>query len=146
VNDPTTAVQTLDEIDCLLRILVRRDLAVQQIDGSDGTARLILKLPTWEDYVSVGLDEIISMGNGSRLVETASVVYCSSCSRSRRGSAARRLRSDSSRSAPVGDSSILAGRSALVHGRKHQNPNYTTTIERSGTCAAGSHTPARRSF
>jgi uncharacterized membrane protein len=68
VNDPTTAVQTLDEIDSLLRILVRRDLAVQQIEGSDGTARLMLKVPTWEDYVSVALDEIIGMGNGSHLV------------------------------------------------------------------------------
>jgi uncharacterized membrane protein len=68
VNDPTTAVQTLDAIDGLLRILVRRNLEVQQIDGSDGTARLVVKLPTWEDYVSVALDEIISMDNGSPLV------------------------------------------------------------------------------
>jgi hypothetical protein len=30
VNDPTTAVQTLDAIDGLLRVLVRRDLAVEE--------------------------------------------------------------------------------------------------------------------
>jgi uncharacterized membrane protein len=61
-------VQTLDAIDGLLRILVRRDLAVEQIDGSDGAVRLVLKLLTWEDYLSVALDEIISVGVGSVLV------------------------------------------------------------------------------
>jgi uncharacterized membrane protein len=68
VNDPTTAVQTLDTIDSLLRVLVRRDLAVQQLDGSDGSLRLVLKLPSWEDYLSVALDEIISIGVHSILV------------------------------------------------------------------------------
>jgi uncharacterized membrane protein len=68
VNDPTTTVQTLDAIDSLLRVPARRDLAVEHIDGSDGTPRLVLKLPTWEDYLSVALDEIISIGLGSILV------------------------------------------------------------------------------
>jgi uncharacterized membrane protein len=68
VNDPTTAVQTLDAIDGLLRVLVRRDLAVEHIDGSDGNVRLVLKLLTWEDYLSVALDEIISVGVGAILV------------------------------------------------------------------------------
>jgi uncharacterized membrane protein len=68
VNDPTTAVQTLDAIDDLLRVLARRDLAVEQVDGADGTPRLVLKLPTWEDYLSIALDEIISIGGGSILV------------------------------------------------------------------------------
>lgn len=68
VNDPTTAVQTLDAIDGLLRVLVRRDLAVEQIDGSDDDTRLVLKLLTWEDYLSVALDEIISVGVSSLLV------------------------------------------------------------------------------
>jgi uncharacterized membrane protein len=65
VNDPTTAVQTLDAIDALLRTLATCDLAVRALDGFDGTPRLVLKLPTWEDYVGVAVDEIISMGLAS---------------------------------------------------------------------------------
>jgi uncharacterized membrane protein len=68
VNDPTTAVQTLDTIDGLLRVLVQRDLAVEQVDGSAGVLRLVLKLPSWDDYLGVALDEIISIGVGSILV------------------------------------------------------------------------------
>jgi uncharacterized membrane protein len=48
INDPTTAVQALDEIDSLLRQLISRDLAVETVNGSDGQPRLLLRLPTWE--------------------------------------------------------------------------------------------------
>ena len=59
INDPTTAVQTLDAIADLLRILIRRDLRVAVVDGADRAPRVVVKLPTWEDYLSVALDEII---------------------------------------------------------------------------------------
>jgi uncharacterized membrane protein len=65
VNDPTTAVQALDAIADLLRLLVARDLGVEVVDGADRTPRVVLKLPSWEDYVSVGLDEIIETGLNS---------------------------------------------------------------------------------
>jgi uncharacterized membrane protein len=65
VNDPTTAVQAVDAIGDLLRILVARDLGVEVVDGADGAPRVVLKLPSWEDYVSVGLDEIIEAGLNS---------------------------------------------------------------------------------
>lgn len=66
VNDPATAVQALDEIDSLLRQIVRRDLAVETVNGSDGRPRLQLALLTWEEYVAVALDEIIvSAGSSS---------------------------------------------------------------------------------
>jgi uncharacterized membrane protein len=65
VNDPTTAVQALDEIDNLLRDIARRDLAVETVKGSDEQPRLLLRLPSWEDYVAVALDEIIAMGSAS---------------------------------------------------------------------------------
>jgi uncharacterized membrane protein len=58
VNDPTTAVQALDTIDGLLRTLVTRDLDVERVSGADGETRVMLKLPRWEDYVGVALDEI----------------------------------------------------------------------------------------
>jgi uncharacterized membrane protein len=65
INDPTTAVQTLDAIADLLGILVRRDLGAKVVDGADRTPRVVLRLPTWDDYVSVALDEIIGMESGS---------------------------------------------------------------------------------
>jgi uncharacterized membrane protein len=58
VNDPTTAVQALDTIDGLLRALVTRDLDIKRLTGADGEIRVVLKLPGWEDYVGVALNEI----------------------------------------------------------------------------------------
>jgi uncharacterized membrane protein len=49
----------------VLRILVARDLGVEVVDGADGVPRVVLKLPSWEDYVNVGLDEIIEAGLNS---------------------------------------------------------------------------------
>jgi uncharacterized membrane protein len=68
VNDPTTAVEALNGIDQLLRTLLLRDLAVETVKGSDGEPRLLLRLPSWEDYVSVSLDEIIANVGSSPLV------------------------------------------------------------------------------
>jgi uncharacterized membrane protein len=65
INDPTTAVQALDEIDSLLRHLIGRDLAVATVNGADGQPRLLLRMPTWEDYVAVALDEIIASARSS---------------------------------------------------------------------------------
>jgi uncharacterized membrane protein len=61
INDPTTAVQSLDVIADLLRVLIRRDLGVVVVDGIGGTPRVVVRLHTWEDYVSVALDEIVNM-------------------------------------------------------------------------------------
>ncbi|MGZ6693832.1 MAG: DUF2254 family protein, partial [Solirubrobacteraceae bacterium] len=61
VNDPTTAVQALDAIDGLLRVLATRDLSVEHVAGSDGTIRIELVLPTWDDYLAVALDELIAL-------------------------------------------------------------------------------------
>ena len=61
VNDPTTAVEALDAMDGLLRALATRDLSVEQVAGSDGTIRVRLVLPTWDDYVAVALDEIVAL-------------------------------------------------------------------------------------
>ena len=61
VNDPTTAVQALDAMDGLLRVLATRDLNVGHVADGDGTTRIKLVLPTWEDYLAVALDEIIAL-------------------------------------------------------------------------------------
>ena len=60
INDPTTAVQSLDVIADLLSVLIRRDLGVAMVDGADRTPRVVVRLPTWEDYVSIAVDEIIA--------------------------------------------------------------------------------------
>jgi uncharacterized membrane protein len=61
VNDPTTAVEALDAMDGLLRALATRELSVERVAGRDGTIRVRLVLPTWDDYVAVALDEIIAL-------------------------------------------------------------------------------------
>lgn len=61
VNDPTTAVQALDRIESLLRALATRDLDVGDIVDATGTLRVRLVLPTWEDYLTVALDEIMAL-------------------------------------------------------------------------------------
>jgi uncharacterized membrane protein len=58
VNDPTTAVQALDEIEDLLRRLATRQLEVGRMADSAGTLRLIFPTPIWEDFLSLAFDEI----------------------------------------------------------------------------------------
>jgi len=81
-NDPTTAVEALDAMDGLLRALATRELSVEPVAGRDGTIRVRLVLPTWEDYVAVALDEIIALpalspnvpGRILRLLEELAVI------------------------------------------------------------------------
>ena len=61
VNDPTTAVQALDRIASLLRVLATRDLDIENIADGSGTTRVKLVLPTWDDYLAVALDELIAL-------------------------------------------------------------------------------------
>jgi uncharacterized membrane protein len=58
INDPTTAVQALDQIEDLLRRLGRHELCPIHAADSDGNLRLIIPMPTWEDYLSLAFDEI----------------------------------------------------------------------------------------
>jgi uncharacterized membrane protein len=65
VNDPTTAVQALDELHDLLRRLAGREIPSPVRIADDGTALLFLPRPEWTDYVSLALDEIRQYGAGS---------------------------------------------------------------------------------
>jgi uncharacterized membrane protein len=62
INDPTTAVQAMDQIEDLLRRLGRRDLDAGHARDSDGVFRLIFPMPTWEDYLALAFDEIRQFG------------------------------------------------------------------------------------
>lgn len=68
INDPTTAVQAIDRIDSLLRVLVARDLDIGRLEGATGELRLVLTLPAWEDYLGVSVDEVVVFGLQSPLV------------------------------------------------------------------------------
>ena len=70
VNDPATAVQALDTMHSLLRILVTRDLDVGRIPGSDGKVRLVIPLPGWDDYLGLAIDEVTIFGTTSPMVRT----------------------------------------------------------------------------
>jgi uncharacterized membrane protein len=58
INDPTTAVQALDQIEDLLLRMGQRDLDVGRVRAADGRLRLVVPVPTWNDLVVLALDEI----------------------------------------------------------------------------------------
>ena len=65
INDPTTAVQAIDQIEDLLRRLGRRDLDAGYARDANGVIRLVFPMPTWEDYLTLAFDEIRQYGTGS---------------------------------------------------------------------------------
>jgi uncharacterized membrane protein len=65
INDPTTAVQAIDQIDDLLRRLGGHDLDAGYAYDADGVLRLIFPMPTWEDYLALAFDEIRQYGSDS---------------------------------------------------------------------------------
>ena len=64
VNDPSTAVQALDQIQDLLLRLGRRRLEVGALRDDDGKLRLAIPVPTWEDFLTLALEEIRHYGSG----------------------------------------------------------------------------------
>lgn len=58
INDPTTAVQALDQIEDLLIRLGRRRLEIGAFHDADGKLRLVVAFPTWEDFLALAFDEI----------------------------------------------------------------------------------------
>ncbi len=62
INDPTTAVQALDQIEDLLLRLGQRHLEIGNYRDSDGKLRLVIPFPTWDDLVRLAFDEICFYG------------------------------------------------------------------------------------
>jgi len=62
INDPTTAVLAIDQLQRLLRRAGRRELRTTYVLGQDGTVRLILRTPNWEDFVHLTFTEIRAYG------------------------------------------------------------------------------------
>ncbi|TAH51339.1 MAG: DUF2254 domain-containing protein [Chloroflexota bacterium] len=65
VNDPTTAVMALNEIDDLLRRLGRSQLDVGYVRDAAGSVRVAYPTPSWEDLLSLAIDEIRFYGANS---------------------------------------------------------------------------------
>jgi len=65
INDPTTAVQAIDEIEDLLRRLGRCSLDAGFVRDKNGALRLIFPTPTWDDYLHLAFDEIRQYGSTS---------------------------------------------------------------------------------
>jgi len=57
VNDPTTAVQALDQIEDLLRRLGGRRLEIGAFRDESGL-RVVIPYPTWGDFLALAFDEI----------------------------------------------------------------------------------------
>jgi uncharacterized membrane protein len=68
VNDPATAVQVLDTMQSLLAPLASRDLEVAEIADDAGAVKVVLALPSWDDYLRTALDDLIESGSGSPMV------------------------------------------------------------------------------
>lgn len=65
VNDPTTAVLAIDQLQCLLQELGERDLSAGTVLDGNGQLRVLYRTPNWEDFVSLAVSEIRQYGRNS---------------------------------------------------------------------------------
>jgi uncharacterized membrane protein len=65
INDPTTAVLAIDQLNRMLRAVGKRYLRVDEISDKTGTLRLIFRTPNWEDFVHLTFSEIRSCGSNN---------------------------------------------------------------------------------
>lgn len=69
INDPTTAVLAIDQLQHLLRMVGRRSLRNHEITDETGRLRVILRTPNWGDFVHISCREIRHYGAGSLQIE-----------------------------------------------------------------------------
>jgi uncharacterized membrane protein len=65
VNDPTTAVQALDQIEDLLVRIGRRRLDIGAVRNDAGALIVLCRVPVWEDFLNLAFDEIRAYGSKS---------------------------------------------------------------------------------
>ena len=65
INDPTTAVQALDQVEDLLLRLGRVNLSAGRVRDGRGSLRLVFPVPNWEDFLVLAFDEIRYCGANS---------------------------------------------------------------------------------
>jgi uncharacterized membrane protein len=69
INDPSTAVQCLDQLHHLLRRLAHEPPAVGLTCDEDGVPRVVHPTVTWDEVVALALDEIRNKGADSLQVQ-----------------------------------------------------------------------------
>ena len=57
INDPFSAAGATAAIDDLLRIVADKDLDMGRDADPSGALRVVLKMPTWDDFLNGGVDE-----------------------------------------------------------------------------------------
>jgi len=62
INDPTTAVQALDQIGDLLARLGQRRLEINEFQDDAGCVRVVAEFPSWDDFLHLGFEEILACG------------------------------------------------------------------------------------
>jgi uncharacterized membrane protein len=62
INDPTSAVMAIDQLHDLLAFIGARRLDIEHHRDAEGRVRLTIETPTWEDYVSLAVDEVRTAG------------------------------------------------------------------------------------
>jgi uncharacterized membrane protein len=66
INDPTTAVQALDHLENVLRLIGSTPLHGRlTFRDREGTPRLVLPGRTWEDYLTLAVTEIREYGSST---------------------------------------------------------------------------------
>ena len=65
INDPTTAVLAIDQLQRMLRAVGKRHLRTEEISNKTGTLRLIFRTPNWDDFVHLTFSEIRSCGSNN---------------------------------------------------------------------------------
>ncbi len=65
INDPTTAVLAIDQLQRMLRMAGSRHLRTDEILDESGQLRLIFRTPDWEDFVDLAFSEIRACGSSN---------------------------------------------------------------------------------
>jgi uncharacterized membrane protein len=63
INDPTTAVLAIDQLQRMLRVLGKRHLRTDAVEDQSGRLRVIFRTPNWEDFVHLTFCEIRASGS-----------------------------------------------------------------------------------
>ena len=65
INDPTTGVLAIDQIQILLSEVGKRDLSTGVVRDESGQVRLVYRTPNWQDFVLLAVAEVRHYGAGS---------------------------------------------------------------------------------
>ncbi len=65
INDPTTGVLAIDQLQFLLQEVGERDLSTGTVCDQNGDVRLIYRTPDWQDFVLLAVSEIRQYGSNS---------------------------------------------------------------------------------